>query len=70
MGKFPFQTLFAALLLLALAFSVHDRPAAQAQNQAQSGLQLSCESNSNQQLDTLRAAAGPSPNCLIKVAKK
>jgi hypothetical protein len=70
LGKFPFQTLFAALLLLALAFSVHDRSAAQAQNEAQSGLELSCESNSNQQLDTLRPAASRSLNCPIKVAKK
>ena len=64
MAKFPVQSLLAALLLLALAFSVHDRPAAQAPETTRASLQLACESNDYQDLDQLRTAAGPSLNCV------
>lgn len=63
MAKFPVQSLLAALLLLALAFSVNDRPPAQAQDTTRVSLQLTCESNYYQGLDQSRTAAGPSLNC-------
>lgn len=70
MAKFPVQSLLAALMLLALAFSVHDRSPAQAQDKTRVSLQLACESNYYQELDQLRTAADPSLNCAPKLAKK
>lgn len=70
MAKFPVQSLLAALLLLALAFSVHDRSAAQAPDKTRVSLQLACEFNYYQEFDQLRPAAGPNLNCAPKLAKK
>jgi hypothetical protein len=70
LGKFPFQSLLAALLLLALAFPVHDRSAAQAQKMIRVSLQPTCESNSDQELNRLRGVPGPTLPCAAKVAKK
>ena len=57
MGKFPYQSLLAALLLLGLAFSIHDPSPAQAQDRTRVSLQLSCETNSDQALDRVREVA-------------
>ncbi len=66
MGKFPYQSLLAALLLLALAFSIHDRSPAQAQDTTRLSLQMSCETNSDQALKVL---GEPDLGCLSKFAK-
>jgi hypothetical protein len=67
MGKFPYQSLLAALLLLALAFSVHDRSPAQAQDATRLSLQVSCEPNSDQGVTALREDA--SLSCPAERAK-
>ena len=58
MGKFPYQSLLAALLLLALAFSVHDHSPAQAQDATRISLQLSCETIPDQAVNQIREDAG------------
>ena len=66
MGKFPFQSLLAALLLLALAFSIHDRSPAQAQDRTRISLQMSCETNSDQALDQTREDAAWAASKCVK----
>jgi len=63
MEKFPYQSLLAALLLLALAFSIHDRSPAQVQDRTvqdrtRISLQMSCETNSDQAFDRMGEDAG------------
>ena len=67
MGKFPYQSLLAALLLLGLAFSIHDRSPAQAQDATRISLQLNCRSNSVQIPGRIREDAGVS--CPAQLAK-
>lgn len=68
MEKYPIQSLLAALLLLALAFSIHDRSPAQAQDGTRISLQMGCETNSDQALDRMREDVGR--GCPAKLPKK
>lgn len=67
MEKFPLQSLLAALLLLALAFSIPDQSPAQAQDTTRISLQMTCETNSDQGLARIREDAGL--GCPAKLAK-
>lgn len=68
MEKYPFQSLLAALLLLALAFSIPDRSPAQTQDRTRISLQTSCETHSDQALGQMREDAGL--GCPAKLLKK
>jgi len=70
MGKYPFQSLLAALLLLALAFSVHDRSPAQAQDTTRVSLRVTCETSSDQALGQMRMGEDASVSCSSRGFKK
>lgn len=66
MGKYPFQSLFAALLLLALAFSIQDHSAAQPQLNTRLSLRLDCEVHSDQVLNQARDADSRCPTTILQ----
>ncbi|HEX5280632.1 MAG TPA: hypothetical protein VFW28_11195 [Micropepsaceae bacterium] len=66
MGKYPFQSLLAALLLLALAFSIHDHSAAQPQLNTRLSLRLDCEVHSGQALNQIRDADSRCPTTIVQ----
>lgn len=70
MGKYPFQSLLAALLLLALAFSIHDHSPAQAQDQTRVSLRIACETNSDQALGQMPVGENASFSCSSRELKK